>query len=46
MDCVGIHAMIYNAIMDTDIEMRRQLFGNIILAGGTTMTKGKLGTHR
>jgi len=36
----GIHQMIVESISKSDIDIRRDLFQNIILAGGTTMMKG------
>lgn len=36
----GIHEMIYNAIMKCDIELRNDLFANIVIAGGTTKFPG------
>ncbi|GKT16611.1 Actin [Aduncisulcus paluster] len=33
----GIHEEIYDSIMKTDIHIRRDLFKNIVLSGGTTM---------
>lgn len=37
---LGIHEAIYKSIMKCDIDVRRDLFGNIILSGGTTMFPG------
>jgi len=36
----GIHAMVFKAIKDCDIDIRRDLFANIVLSGGTTMLRG------
>ncbi|KAI9883176.1 MAG: Actin-like protein [Watsoniomyces obsoletus] len=36
----GIHQMIVDAINRTDMDLRKNLFGNIVLSGGTTLTKG------
>lgn len=36
-DQPGIHELSYNAIMKCDQDIRRELFGNIILSGGNTM---------
>ncbi|KAM9993370.1 hypothetical protein ACTFIZ_011330 [Dictyostelium cf. discoideum] len=33
----GIHQLLYNSIINCDIEIRRGLYNNIILSGGTTM---------
>ncbi|XP_042863814.1 actin, clone 302-like isoform X2 [Penaeus japonicus] len=36
----GIHQAVYNSIMNCDIDIRRDLFFNIVLTGGTTLTPG------
>ena len=36
----GIHEIVFNSIMGCDIDLRRNLFANILLAGGSTMIKG------
>lgn len=36
----GIHKMIFNTIMNCDIDLRKDLFYNIVLSGGTTMFPG------
>lgn len=36
----GVHTMTYNSIQQTDIDVRRDLFSNIVLSGGTTMYPG------
>ena len=36
----GIHETIYNSIMKVDVDARRALYGNIVLAGGSTMYPG------
>jgi actin len=36
-DIDGIHTMLYNSILKTDIDIRRPLFSNIVLSGGTTI---------
>lgn len=36
----GIHEIIYNSIMKCDIEIRRELYGNVVLSGGSTMFPG------
>jgi len=36
----GIHDTTYNSIASCDIDIRRDLYGNIILSGGTTMYPG------
>ncbi|XP_042065861.1 actin-11-like [Salvia splendens] len=39
-DVVGIHEMTYDSIMKCDIDMRKDLYGHIILSGGSTMFPG------
>ncbi|KAJ5073820.1 actin [Anaeramoeba ignava] len=36
----GIHEMIYNSIMKDDVDIRKELYGNIVLTGGTSMFPG------
>lgn len=36
----GIHQLIYESIMKSDIHVRKDLYSNIILAGGNTMFPG------
>lgn len=36
----GIHDQVYNAIMKSDIDIRKDLYSNIILSGGNTMFSG------
>ncbi|EAL62676.1 hypothetical protein DDB_G0289489 [Dictyostelium discoideum AX4] len=40
MESAGIHETIYNSIMKCDVDIRRYLFGNVILSGGSTMFPG------
>jgi len=40
---VGLHAQVYNAIMESEIDMRVELARNIILTGGTSMFSGLAG---
>ncbi|KAJ5073811.1 actin [Anaeramoeba ignava] len=37
---LGIHEIIYNSIMKCDEEIRKEMFGNIVLSGGTSMFEG------
>lgn len=39
-DTPGIHDQIHNSIMNADMETRKDLWGNIVLAGGNTMFQG------
>ncbi|XP_032875444.1 actin, clone 302-like [Amblyraja radiata] len=40
MESSGIHETCYNSIMKCDVGIRKDLFGNIVLSGGTTMFPG------
>merc|ERR1719373_499708 len=36
----GVHGLTYNSIMKCDIDIRKDLYGNIVLSGGSTMFTG------
>ncbi|KAF2138556.1 uncharacterized protein K452DRAFT_301090 [Aplosporella prunicola CBS 121167] len=36
----GVHQMVVDAINRTDLDLRKALFGSIVLSGGSTLTKG------
>ncbi|CAG8787667.1 21297_t:CDS:2, partial [Dentiscutata erythropus] len=36
----GIHETIYESIMKCDVDIHKELYGNIVLSGGTTMYPG------
>ncbi|KKY27334.1 putative actin [Phaeomoniella chlamydospora] len=36
----GIHQMVNDSINRTDLDLRKNLFSNIVLSGGSTLTKG------
>ena len=36
----GIHQIINDAITRTDLDLRTELYGNIVLSGGATLTRG------
>jgi actin len=40
LECPGFHEMAFKSIQKCDIDVRRDLFANIVLSGGTTMFKG------
>ena len=42
MESVGIHELIYNAIMKCDVDIRREMYQSVAVSGGTTMFPGKL----
>ncbi len=37
---VGIHQALYKSVMTCDADIRKELFANIVLSGGTTMLPG------
>jgi len=39
-DWAGIHETTFNSINKCDIDVRKDLYGNIVLSGGTTMYEG------
>ena len=39
-DAVGLHELIFNAIMKCPVDVRKELYGNVVLAGGSTMFPG------
>jgi len=39
-ECAGIHQQTFDTIMKCDIDLRKDLFNNIVMSGGTTMYKG------
>lgn len=36
----GIHETTYNSIMKCDVDIRQDLFGHVVLSGGSTMLPG------
>ncbi|KAH3693384.1 actin, cytoplasmic 2 [Pelomyxa schiedti] len=40
MEAAGIHETCYNSIMKCDVDIRKDLYGNIVLSGGTSMFPG------
>jgi actin-related protein len=40
LELVGIHETTFNSIMKCDVDIRRDLYQNIVLSGGTTMFPG------
>ena len=36
----GVHQIVVEAIHRTDMDLRKSLYGNIVLSGGSTLTKG------
>jgi actin-related protein len=40
MEQDGVHQLSYQSIMKCDVDIRKDLYGNIVLSGGTTMYDG------
>merc|ERR1712122_296351 len=40
MEAVGIHETTYNSVMKCDIDIRKNLYANTVLSGGSTMYPG------
>ncbi|KAJ1141855.1 hypothetical protein NDU88_008183 [Pleurodeles waltl] len=40
IEAPGVHKMIFNSIMKCDIDVRRKLFENVLLSGGSTLFHG------
>jgi len=40
MEACGVHETTYNSIMKCDIDIRKDLYANIVLSGGSTMFPG------
>jgi actin-related protein len=40
MESPGIHETTYNSIMKCDVDIRKDLYANVVLSGGTTMYAG------
>lgn len=40
MESSGIHDTVYNSIMKCDVDIRKELYSNIVLSGGTSMYPG------
>ena len=45
MESSGIHEELFKSIMKCDVDIRRDLFNNTVLSGGTSMYPGKLPCH-
>jgi actin-related protein len=39
-EILGLHDQVYSSIMKSDLDIRKDLYSNIILSGGTTMFSG------
>ncbi|XP_028922218.1 actin-85C-like [Ornithorhynchus anatinus] len=40
LEAPGVHRMIFNSIMKCDMDVRRNLYSNILLSGGSTLFRG------
>eukprot|EP00158_Paraphelidium_tribonemae_P002164 Partr_v1_DN25167_c1_g1_i1_m76881 putative ARP1 actin-related protein 1 homolog len=40
MECAGIHEMLVDSVSKVDLDLRRTLYSNIVLSGGSTLFKG------
>merc|ERR1712006_20870 len=40
MESCGVHETTYNSIMKCDVDIRKDLYANIVLSGGSTMYPG------
>ena len=40
MESAGIHEIVYNSIMKCDVDIRKDLYANTVLSGGSTMFPG------
>jgi actin-related protein len=40
MEQSGIHQLTYDSIMKCDVDIRKDLYANVVLSGGTTMLEG------
>jgi len=40
LEAEGVHATTYNSIMKCDVDIRKDLYANTVLSGGTTMYSG------
>jgi len=40
MESPGIHELVYNNISECDVDIRKDLYNNIVLSGGSTMYPG------
>merc|ERR1712000_111639 len=39
-ESAGVHETTFNSIMKCDVDIRKDLYGNVVLSGGTTMFPG------
>jgi len=41
----GVHQIIVDSINRTDLDLRKSLFSNIVLSGGSTLCTGQFAIH-
>ena len=41
----GVHQVVVDAINRVDLDLRKSLFSNIVLSGGSTLCRGSLFSH-
>jgi actin beta/gamma 1 len=42
MESAGVHELVYNSIMKCDVDLRKDLYHNVILCGGTATTTASI----
>jgi centractin len=40
LETLGVHQLVLNSIQKCDLDLRKELFANIVLSGGSTLTNG------
>ncbi|XP_033744354.1 actin-2, muscle-specific-like [Pecten maximus] len=40
MESIGVHEQLHNSVMGCDIDIRRDLYNNVVMSGGSTMFPG------
>ena len=40
MESCGVHETTFNSIMKCDVDIRKDLYANVVLSGGSTMYPG------
>ena len=40
MESAGVHEVLHTSIVKCDVDVRKDLYGNIVLSGGNTMFRG------
>jgi actin len=40
LEAAGVHETTYNSVFKCDVDVRRELYNNVVLSGGTTMFPG------